>query len=107
MSFRRKIRALHDECRVNCRGTRAKTAPWGLLGGLDGGTYRIERDKDVVPFEKSVGWLNNGQAIAIVTPGSGGYGPPENRDPELVKRDLREGRISPTVAQNIYGIDVD
>ena len=66
-----------------------------------------ERDEGVAPFEKSVGWLNAGQAIAIVTPGSGGYGPPENRDPELVKRDLREGRISPTVAQNIYGIDVD
>ena len=59
MSFRRKIRALHDECRVNCRGTRAKTAPWGLLGGHDGGTYRIERDEGVAPFEKSVGWLNS------------------------------------------------
>ena len=107
MSFRRKIRALHDECRVNCRGTRAKTAPWGLLGGHDGGTYRIERDEGVAAFQKSVGWLNTGQAIAIVTPGSGGYGSPEKRDPELVKRDLREERISPEIAREIYGFDLE
>ena len=53
--------------------------------------YRIERDDGVAPFEKSVGWLNTGQAIAIVTPGSGGYGPPEKRDPEMVRRDLQHG----------------
>ena len=107
MSFRRKIRALHDECRVNCRGTRAKTSPWGLFGGHDGGRYRIERDEGVAPFEKSVGWLSEGQAIAIVTPGSGGYGPLEDRDPELVRRDLREERISAEVARDVYGISVE
>lgn len=104
MSFRRKIRALHDECRVHCRGTRVSTAPWGLFGGLDGGSYRLERDEGVAPFELSRGLLNEGQAIAIVTPGAGGYGPPSERDPEQVRRDLREDRISPAVARDVYGI---
>jgi N-methylhydantoinase B len=76
-----------------------------LLGGHDGGMYRVERDAGVAPFEKSVGWLSEGQAIAIVTPGSGGYGPPENRDPEMVRRDLREDRISADVARDVYEIE--
>lgn len=59
----------------------------------------------MAPFEKSIGWLSEGQAITIVTPGSGGYGPPEKRDPDLVRRDLREDRISADVAREVYGIE--
>jgi N-methylhydantoinase B len=89
------------------RGTRVTTAPWGLFGGHDGGSYRVERDEGVAPFKGSAGLLMQGQSIAIVTPGSGGYGPPQNRDPELVRRDLREERISPEVARDVYGIALE
>ena len=42
-----------------------------------------------------------------MTPGPGGYGSPEERDPERVREDLREERISPEVARDVYGIDPD
>jgi N-methylhydantoinase B len=105
MGFRRQIRALHDDCRVSMRGTRVSSAPWGLFGGHDGGRYRVEADAGVAPFKLSSGMLNAGQSIAIVTPGSGGYGAPQERDSDLVRRDLREDRISLQVAREVYGVD--
>jgi N-methylhydantoinase B len=39
-----------------------------------------------------------------VTPGAGGFGPPERRDPAAAMRDLAEGAISPATARGIYGI---
>lgn len=107
LGFRRQIRALHDDCRVSMRGTRITTAPWGLFGGHDGGSYHVEPDEGVEPFKLSAGKLMTGQSIAIVTPGSGGYGPPKERDTERVKQDLREDRISPDVARDVYGLTAD
>ncbi len=105
MGFRRQIRSLHDECRVSMRGARVRSQPWGLFGGHDGSSYHVDADEGVAPFKLSAGLLSTGQSIAIVTPGSGGYGAPEERDPELVRQDLREDRISPEVARDVYGLD--
>jgi N-methylhydantoinase B len=41
----------------------------------------------------------------VVTPGAGGYGPPEQRARELVRRDLREGKITARTAREVYGLD--
>ena len=35
-----------------------------------------------------------GESVEIVTPGAGGYGPPAERDPVAVERDLADGCIS-------------
>ena len=37
----------------------------------------------------------------------GGYGPPEERDPALVRRDVREGKISAERARDVYKVAVD
>jgi N-methylhydantoinase B len=34
----------------------------------------------------------------------GGWGPPAERDPEAVRRDVREGYVSPEAARRDYGI---
>jgi N-methylhydantoinase B/oxoprolinase/acetone carboxylase alpha subunit len=47
--------------------------------------------------------LSDGQSVAIVTPGAGGYGPPRKRARDLVERDLQEDRISSAVAKRAYG----
>ena len=39
-----------------------------------------------------------------VTPGAGGYGPPAERDPELVARDVRDGKISVARAREVYRV---
>jgi N-methylhydantoinase B len=106
MGMRRHVRILDHECRVTVRGTRIETAPWGLFGGQDGGRHRVEYEAGVAPLEKSTGVLGPGQSIAIVTPGAGGYGPPDARDRDLVRRDLREDRISRDIARDVYALDV-
>ena len=37
--------------------------------------------------------------------GGGGYGDPRERDRETVRRDLRNGVISPDAARDLYGLD--
>ena len=43
-----------------------------------------------------------GTIVKIYTGGGGGYGPPDERDPDAVKRDLAEGYISENHAREYY-----
>ncbi|MEU0485502.1 hypothetical protein ABZ260_40785, partial [Streptosporangium sp. NPDC006013] len=46
-----------------------------------------------------------GDRIRLLTAGGGGHGDPCERDPELVRRDVAEGYVSPDAARRIYGIE--
>ena len=37
--------------------------------------------------------LRSGDSVTIVTPGAGGYGRPAERDPDLLARDVRDGKV--------------
>jgi N-methylhydantoinase B len=102
MGMLRKIKILDHECRVDARGTRRLTSPWGLFGGLDGGRFKVESDAGEPEYNKNKIELTDGQAIAVTTPGAGGYGSPTERARELVKQDLAEDRISEKTAEEIY-----
>ena len=41
-----------------------------------------------------------------LSPGGGGYGDPRTREPALVLRDVRDGIVSPAVAERDYGVAV-
>jgi N-methylhydantoinase B len=43
-----------------------------------------------------------GDTVSYRTCGGGGYGPPEERDRELVARDVREGKVSAERALKEY-----
>ena len=103
MGMLRQIRILDHECRVDARGTRRFTSPWGLFGGLEGGRFKVESDASEPAYNKNKIELSAGQRIAITTPGAGGYGPPAERNHDLVKQDLAEDRISKKTAKEIYG----
>ena len=86
---------------------REATPPWGLWGGKDGavngvditapdGTTRHVRKATQHPIAA-------GEVVRIMTGGGGGYGPPSERDPEAVRRDVREGYVSPEAARRDYG----
>src|SRR5215831_12590183 len=45
-----------------------------------------------------------GSVIDMITPGSGGFGPPAQRDPAAIGRDLLDGYVSDAAAQRDYGI---
>jgi N-methylhydantoinase B len=48
--------------------------------------------------------LGNGDLLRIVTPGGGGYGDPSEREPEALKRDLIEGKVSHRAAREFYAV---
>ena len=92
MGLRRVYQATHD-CRVRVDITRQRSQSWGLFGGGPGGHGKVEAGPGVT-FEGDSAVLKTGQWFAVVTPGAGGFGPADKRDPAAVARDLAEGVVS-------------
>jgi N-methylhydantoinase B len=86
---------------------RAKFPPWGLFGGWDGKPARYTLISDgtteTLPSKATLR-LRPGQVVRMETCGGGGYGPPEQRDPDLVLRDVREGKVSLIRARDCYRV---
>ena len=105
MGIHRRIRVEAPEARVDVRGTRRRSGPWGLFGGHEGGRFHEAFDPPLTgPWQKFKP-VREDQRIGVYTPGAGGYGDPRDRDRALVRRDLEEGRISPQAAREIYGLE--
>jgi N-methylhydantoinase B len=56
------------------------------------------------PLDHGNGALRRGEIIEVITAGSGGYGPPEERMAAQVHRDLAEARIDVATAARDYGM---
>jgi N-methylhydantoinase B len=78
----------------------------GARGGLPGGpAQHFKRTVDGTLSELpayGLVTLESGERIVSVTPGGGGYGPPGERDPERVSRDVLEGWITAERAHDVY-----
>jgi N-methylhydantoinase B len=90
---------------------RDKAGPWGLHGGRAGERAEYFLNPDT-PGERRLSSkvtveLQPGDVISYRTCGGGGFGPPREREPELVLRDVREGKISVERARAAYGVAVD
>jgi N-methylhydantoinase B len=99
LGLRRTIRVRGGEATFLGTLDRARIAPWGLFGGREGGKAALVLNAGAgggrALSPKVAGLrLADGDAVTIVTPGAGGYGPPAERDPALAARDLREGKVS-------------
>ena len=86
---------------------RLELSPWGLEGGGNGGRVSTWLEnpngtKEALP-SKVTREIAPGSKIVLRTAGGGGYGPPAERDPEAVKRDIAEGFISEKRAKTAYG----
>jgi N-methylhydantoinase B len=85
---------------------RTVRGPWGVLGGHDGrpAEYVLIRDGiETTLAAKGTIEVQAGDIVSYRTCGGGGYGPPEERDGEAVARDVREGKVSPARAKEVYG----
>ena len=102
MGLRRTYRA-DEDCRVRVDVSRIRSQSWGLFGGGPGAMGGIVGGPGVV-FDHDQATLRAGQWFEVVTPGAGGYGPPENRAPDAVARDLAEGVIDAATAREVYGV---
>jgi N-methylhydantoinase B len=82
--------------------------PQGVLGGADGGPNRVvirRNGEEYHPphLSKDQGIaVESGDLIEVSTPGGGGYGPPAERDPEAVARDVRRGYYTAEEARELW-----
>jgi N-methylhydantoinase B len=84
------------------------TPPWGLRGGGDAAINSVEitgTDGAVRSIRKATQHpIAAGETLRVRSGGGGGYGPPAERDPEAVRRDIAEGYVSAAAAQRDYGV---
>ncbi|MBS1884136.1 MAG: hydantoinase B/oxoprolinase family protein [Actinobacteria bacterium] len=80
----------------------------GARGGLAGGpTRHARRAADGTLSDlPSYGLVNlaDGESIVSITGAGGGYGPPGERDPEMVRHDVVEGWVSADRAREVYRV---
>jgi len=98
LGTRTVIRML-DDARVDTRGDRLLRPPPGAAGGEPGragGYYRERLDGTREPLGAKATRqpLAAGEALVVETSGGGGYGDPAERDPEAIRRDLADGRVT-------------
>ena len=109
--LRKDIRFLGDRGSVSNLSDRHRFPPPGLFGGRPGALGRTllnpgtEREQDLHP--KAIYPLAHADLVSLRVSGSGGYGDPRERDPELVTRDVALGYVSVDQAREGYGVVVD
>ncbi len=100
MGVVRTIRILEesgDSMLISAATEHFASRPWGLEGGQEGGkaSIKVYRDGKVIsenPKPRMI-TLQTGDIIEMITAGAGGYGPVAERDPEILRKELREGII--------------
>jgi N-methylhydantoinase B len=104
-----EIELLEKNAEAFLFGERGRFAPQGVTGGEAAAL-------NVFSYEQDDGWhhppmaskmlgikLKRGQSVRLETPGGGGYGPAEKRDPKAVARDVELGFVSQAEADKHYG----
>jgi len=88
---------------------RDRFGPSGAFGGEDGRIAEYVHVRDGVEtrlLSKTTLDLVPGDVISVRTCGGGGYGPPAEREPKLVLRDVLEGKVSAERAHDVYRVAV-
>ncbi len=90
--------------------TRFKYPPWGVDGGRDGSPNYIEfipKEGERQRFSHVSGLATRkDDVIRVFTGSGGGCGDPRQRDPRLVRADVRNGLISPERAREVFDVEV-
>ena len=108
----REYELTHDEATLQIRSDRAKFLPWGTQGGSSGSASGnlLNPDRgdggERLPG-KFLRTLKRGDVYRLVQPGGGGYGDPLERDPEAVREDAAQGKITAAHARESYGVVLD
>ena len=109
--LRKDIRFLGERGSVSNLSDRHRFQPPGLFGGRPGALGRTllnpetEGERDLHP--KAIYPLAHADLVSLRVSGSGGYGDPRARDPELVARDVALGYVSADQARQGYGVVID
>ncbi|MEO1723302.1 MAG: hydantoinase B/oxoprolinase family protein [Pseudomonadota bacterium] len=106
-----EIELIEEQAEAFLFGERGRFAPAGIAGGGPA-------SENAFAYEQDAGWqrpaltskargmrLVRGQCVRLETPGGGGYGPADLRDPAVVARDVALGYVSADAADRDYGPD--
>jgi len=88
---------------------RHKVSPWGLFKGKPGGKgkfvfYRKSGKKKTLSSKASGISIKKDDVLSFRTAGGGGYGSPYKRNPEKVRSDCTNGKVSREKARSEYGV---
>ena len=89
---------------------RDRWGPWGLFGGQSGrkASYILNPEGEAVELGSKVTVeLKAGDVVSYRSCGGGGYGPPQERKPQQVLNDVREGKVSLERARMVYRVAID
>jgi N-methylhydantoinase B len=108
-----EIELLEETANAFVFGERGKFGPPGVLGGGPGArnVFRYEQDDGYYhppQISKMVGIkITRGQHLRLETPGGGGYGAANQRDPKAVARDVSLGYVTAARAETDYLVRLD
>jgi N-methylhydantoinase B len=107
LGYDKHIRLLRDAFFVST-ADRSILGPYGLAGGMAAPPYQATIDgDDPLPGMNDDVPLRAGSLLRLRTTGGGGWGDPFEREPELVLRDVVQGRVSVESAERDYGVVID
>ena len=106
----RKVYRVLEPCNLRVDFDRRLCPPWGVRGGkaAPGGWVTVikptgERER---LFKAKAYAVAPGDVVIMEVGGGGGYGPPERRSREIVRRDVRAGYVSAKAAEAEYGLKI-
>lgn len=96
-----------EEVQLTFSATRTRSRPWGAEGGRDGShneavILRADGSRERHTMVTGLRVVR-GETIRVKTATGGGYGPPAERDPAHVARDLRNGFVTAAQAREVFG----
>lgn len=109
LAVSRSYRILADNCFVGVRSDKRRFPPHGLFGGGTGQPSRnmLQTDghtSELPVLPTSPIHVNAGALFKHVMAGGGGYGDARAREPERVREDVLDGRVSIASARADYGV---
>lgn len=105
--MRKDIEVLAEDATLTLLGDRHDTAPYGLFGGQPGAKAQtlLIRDGETTELgSKAVCQLQRGDIVSFRLSGAGGFGDAADRDPDHVRRDVRQGYVTEAAATSVYGL---
>ena len=111
LGLRRVVRPVGHVCEFSGAGERFRRGPPGIFGGEAGraGAFRLLRADGSIenlPGKLTRLILHPGDAVAVETPGAGGYGSPKERPREKLAEDLCSEKFTRRCIENHYGSDM-
>jgi N-methylhydantoinase B len=103
--YDKHIRLLRDAHFVST-ADRGFLGCYGVAGGMAGLPYQASVDGSPLPGMNDDVFLPAGTRLRLRTTGGGGWGDPFEREPDLVARDVVQGRVSHESAERDYGVVV-